>query len=365
MINSARYYPSLLSSISYGSLHYLTEFKQIKQSIPLIGEIKLCNIVINCQNIAVTKQQLTKDSVNSNKTSNVTNFRQRQGSLTNVIDNLSCVASSSSSTINWLSDRDLGAGVLNRFGAAMISLILHLFDNKKVTKVFGSLGTFIEELDGLSTDPSKKNRKTQIRKITSDDYCTFQLCLEPNSIMVNVTINSLAHCKYSQEILICGNDGVLMWKNSKVILRSGSNNPKIKDLARKKKIEPTLDTNNNNEENGFLFESPITEIRLYPSEPPDQNIENFLTTYRNIEQKHPELPYIFIRGLYFYLSSVKREFLDKKNFNENDPDQSGLNNKSKNPFNNLENFEHTRIVQTIVRNICASSENNRWVTVNY
>ena len=98
MINSARYYPSLTASICYGGFKYLSEYKLVKHSMGLIGEIRVCNVIINCQNIAQA-------------TFNV-------------------------SALNWLIDRDLGAGVLNRFGSAIISLMLNLFENKKVVKFF-------------------------------------------------------------------------------------------------------------------------------------------------------------------------------------------------------------------------------------
>lgn len=89
MINSARYYPSLISSICYGGFKYLSEFDLIKYYIKLIGDVKVCNINIECQNIAQNIKNVNNESDNSRL---------------NV----------SASALNWLIDRDLGAGVLNR-----------------------------------------------------------------------------------------------------------------------------------------------------------------------------------------------------------------------------------------------------------
>ena len=51
MINSAYYYPTLISSINYGGLRYLDEFKLMKKSLNHVGEVKLCNINISCTNL--------------------------------------------------------------------------------------------------------------------------------------------------------------------------------------------------------------------------------------------------------------------------------------------------------------------------
>jgi hypothetical protein len=100
----------------------------------LIGDIKLCHVTISCQNLAIINQE-SKNQTNSPLTS------KSMAHLTHIIDNLNDrnamsgvleVKSSDARATNWFSDRDLGAGVLNRFGASIVSLILHLFDNNKV-----------------------------------------------------------------------------------------------------------------------------------------------------------------------------------------------------------------------------------------
>lgn len=431
IINSARYYPSLMSSINYGGLRFLSEFKLIKQYISLIGDIKLCNIVINCQNIAIV-QKINSRKKNSSEspTKPLLKTQAKQGSLSCLVDNIAYVASNSTSNtaLNWQSDRDLGAGVLNRYGAAMISLMLHLFDDKKVTKVYGSLKTFIDDLESCDettttsnftdhTTPSYRpnsldrtksdkvqlpvpnhqstidqrsrstiRKKSQIRKITADDHCTFQMRLDSakanettinnkktnilnskNSIMVTVVINSLAQCKYSQEIVISGNKGSFEWKNSKLIFRSTSIDA-INEVKKKHEEAPATDSNNNNtsmESLDFSDESEATfyETELRSNDPLDEMAEHFLKPFRNLECKYPELPLLYIKGLYYYLANVKNSFLEKQKETQ---DSSPTANKSiNNVKSSLENFEHTHLVQNIVKSIAFSNECNRWVPVNY
>jgi hypothetical protein len=220
MIQSARYYPSLMSSVNYGGLKYLAEFRLVKQSLPLIGELKVCNINISCQNLAVARGLMYKKQHPNSQQESQQIPASASSSISNLIDHIAILASGSnaSASLNWLIDKDLGAGLLNRFGAAMISLVLNLFDDKKCTRVLGSVRTFLEDISPLDSSkaPHAKaatNGRTNgssassMRKITADDFCTFQMNLEPGSVLVNVTLNSLTHSKYSQELLFCGTKG--------------------------------------------------------------------------------------------------------------------------------------------------------------
>lgn len=130
--------------------------------------------------------------------------------------------------------------------------------------------------------------------------------------------------------------GILVWSNSKIVYRSTS-----KDSA---SSSPTG--------------ADIVETELHSNESVDKSAEVFLNSYKNMEDRHPELPLVFIRGLYYYLEHVKREFIELNKLKQS----SSSNSASK---SNLENFEHTRIVQNIVKSISTSSAENRWVTVNY
>lgn len=219
MIQSARYYPSLMSSVNYGGLKYLGEFRLLKQSMPLIGELKVCNINITCQNLAVARGLMYKRHQDAAAPTASAPSSTTLSSISTLIDHIATLAASSNAgaSLNWLADKDLGAGVLNRFGAAVISLVLNLFDDKKCTRVLGSVRTFLDDVDPLRLSkpsggaPAATAASASIRKITADDFCTFQLNLEPGSVLVNVTLNSLTHSKYSQELLFCGTKGSILF----------------------------------------------------------------------------------------------------------------------------------------------------------
>lgn len=342
MIHSARYYPSLISSIGYGGLKYLPEFKYLKEYLSLIGDVKSCNININCQNLAIVRHENSASSVNCHKTT-------------------------SDQALNWFTDCDLGAGVLNRFGAAMISFILNLFEGNKVTKVCGNLQTFFEGLE---------NNRHIHRKITADDHCSFQMCLDPSSIVVNVVINSLAQCKYSQEIVVSGHSASLVWQNSALFLRTNSNNQStlVADLIRKH-AEPKSNGCAKAVDEEFEF----IEVKLSTDEPGDESMSEFLSGYKSFELKHPEMPFIFIRGLYAYISKLKEEL---ENQVSQDPLRGSFNSSTKSnlsdsiqsasllqgssfPLSEIEDFEHTKTVQTIIKEINRSNNSKRWVSVNY
>ena len=337
MIVSARYYPCLLSSICFGGLRYLKEYNTLKSKLSQVGEIKVCNVTINCNNIVIARSQMHQK---------LSNKKFELDILSEIIDqiNLNVYSTSAPGAVNWLSDRDLGAGVLNRYGAAIISMILDLFDDKKVTKVFGCLKTLLDSFP--SSVPDRKN--FTIRKITADDYCTFQLNLEPGSVLINVCINSLTHSKYSHEILVCGSKGVLKWIDS---------NTSHVDFYANNLSPATIDGNNNESS----FPDSNSEITMIDNDSNGYENEEFLNNYARIEDLYPELPFLYVRGLYFYLKQVKEKFTEYHN----------LKTKSKKsatipfPSKNLDSFEHTRLIQSIVKSIHQSSQENRWISVKY
>lgn len=147
----------------------------------------------------------------------------------------------------------------------------------------------------------------------------------------------------------------MAWSNSRIVYRSTSkdSNNNISPLS------PGVD---------------IVETELHTNETVDKSAEVFLNSYKNMEDRHPELPLIFIRGLYHYLEHVKKEFVEldklkKSQATSSSSSSSSSSSKSANTDKQtppkLENFEHTRIVQMIVKSILTSSNENRWVTVNY
>jgi hypothetical protein len=246
----------------------------------------------------------------------------------------------------------------------------------------------------LNATVNCNKNKSEMRKITADDYCTFQMKLEPSAILVNVTINSLAQCKYSQEISICGNKGVLVLDNSQqMILRTSYPQQLTKTIEIVKKLKTTTtttDTNNNQTTTSQLDNSKIPSDKksIIPNETNDINeqekssasftndnnnnskddddeIDAFLSQYNNLEDKHPELPLIFIRGLFHYLSQVKQEFSAREAATTTTTTTTPKDKNSHHSMTNLDNLEHTRVVQSIIKNISISSESNRWIAVKY
>lgn len=337
MIISARYYPCLLSSIYYGGLRYLKEYTTLKSKLNLIGEIKVCNITVNCRNLVMARNQMHKNLINK---------KIKIDNISEIIDkiNLNISSTSSPGSVNWLSDKDLDAGVLNRYGASVISMITDLFEGKKITKVFGCLKTLIDTL------PQSDNEKPNfsIRKITADDFCTFQLNLEPGSILINVCINSLAHSKYTHEINVCGTKGVLKWVDSEIShINFISNN-----------LNSAIIDSNNNES---TFPDSNNDSILQENDSKNQVGEDFLKNYSKIEDTYPELPFLFVRGLYFYLKNIKEKFQEFHYLKSSSKKSATV------PFpsRNLDNFEHTRLIQTLVKSIYQSSSENRWIPIKY
>ncbi len=80
----------------------------------------------------------------------------------------------------------------------------------KVSQVCGHVHTLLE------------SREVH-RRLTADDHCSFQLVLAPSGALVNVVVNSLAECRYSQEVVVSGRGGALVWRDSPhLLLRRGT-----------------------------------------------------------------------------------------------------------------------------------------------
>lgn len=103
---------------------------------------------------------------------------------------------------DWICDELMGGGVLNMYGSVIVDLIAFL-TNRRATKVHGVLKTFTRQTDKIKG----------IRKVTSDDFCCFQMELE-RSACATVTVNSHVTGQYQQEVLVCGTKGRLAVRGS-------------------------------------------------------------------------------------------------------------------------------------------------------
>ncbi|XP_002731374.1 glucose-fructose oxidoreductase domain-containing protein 2-like [Saccoglossus kowalevskii] len=155
MVNAARYYPTLMSIMGHG-LRFLPAFSRMKTLVRdgYVGVVQLCEIRVHCGSIIKEKY-------------------------------------------NWECDEGMGGGTLSVIGSHMIDIITYLI-NQKAIKVQGRLKTLVEQTAKING----------IRRITSDDFCTFQMELDGGAF-ATITLNS--HCSgvFSQELLIVGTKGRL------------------------------------------------------------------------------------------------------------------------------------------------------------
>lgn len=125
MVHAAQYYPTLISVINH-SLRFLPAFARMKKAI-LEGFVGTESEITACE-VRVQMETLYLDQY------------------------------------NWLCDKTMGGGVLTLIGSHVIDLISYLIDQKAV-KVHGIIKTFQETNDSING----------IRRITSPDFCTFQM----------------------------------------------------------------------------------------------------------------------------------------------------------------------------------------------
>ena len=116
MIYSAYYYPTLLSSVSFGGLRYLNQFKLVKEILKCFDGVKLCNVTINCNNLILSNNS-NKLSANLNNNTDLANFNNLNESELAELESIEQDKFSTYLYTHWHSDVDLGAGVLNRFGS--------------------------------------------------------------------------------------------------------------------------------------------------------------------------------------------------------------------------------------------------------
>ncbi|CAF0867048.1 unnamed protein product [Didymodactylos carnosus] len=148
----------------------------------------------------------------------------------------------------WLNDTMLG-GVLTRFGSLSLALICYLF---------GSSHTI------LSVNNAQIKTYQQNSRI--DDYCSFQLNYSSN-LTVNITINSNAHCSYTQELIIYCSKASLIVQDYKLAIKR-------------------CDVN--------IEDPPRTIIDSYHSETGEK--------YLKQAKLYPELPMYYIQSLYYFFA---------------------------------------------------------------
>ncbi|XP_054163294.1 glucose-fructose oxidoreductase domain-containing protein 2-like [Oppia nitens] len=161
MKKAAFNYPSLIT-IFFNTLRFLPAFVKMKSLIAdgYIGQIN----VINCNVFGSSLQGLDNYSV-------------------------SC-------------DELMGGGLLSTIGTHVIDIITFVTElrAKRVTGIVKSFNQLKDNVFGL-------------RRITADDFVTFQMEMQNSLTVANVTLNSHYCGKFSHEILICGSKGYLVCRS--------------------------------------------------------------------------------------------------------------------------------------------------------
>jgi predicted dehydrogenase len=104
---------------------------------------------------------------------------------------------------NWLSDHFMGGGVVNLIGSHIIDLI-HYLTGKKALRVHAIIKTF------------KEKSKEPIRKITSPDFCNFQMELE-DGLLVTANLQSDQSNVFEHNISVLGENGNLVASSGDLI----------------------------------------------------------------------------------------------------------------------------------------------------
>lgn len=146
MIAAARYYPSLMSLMTY-HMRFLPTFRKMRNLISedFLGEMQIVEIRVHC------------------------------GVVLN-------------DHYGWSHDERMGGGMLSRFGSHFVDIVSFV-SGQKATKVHGFLTTF------------RKNSKkvSGFREITSDDFCTFQMKMNGGACCTCILNNNVPG-KFSYEV---------------------------------------------------------------------------------------------------------------------------------------------------------------------
>ncbi|KAK0182515.1 hypothetical protein PV327_000651 [Microctonus hyperodae] len=157
MVRAAQYYPSLISIVNH-SLRFLPAFVRMKNALDdgyLGGPVTVIDI------------------------------RVQMGSLLR-------------NGYDWLCDDTMGGGILALVGSHVIDLIFHLL-NQKVSRVHAVVRTFTQTTKHING----------IRRVTSPDFCCFQMELTGDTL-VTATLSNHLQGQLTQEVLVCGVNGHLV-----------------------------------------------------------------------------------------------------------------------------------------------------------
>jgi len=164
MISAAKYYPSLMSIVAL-TLRFLPLYAKLKHYIEesYVGSVELIEVKIHCGNGG-----------------SVASVGQRE-------------------TYGWACDDHMGGGMLSTLGGSVVDLLAFL-TRQRASRVTGCLKTVSRQTDKING----------IRRITADDFCTFQMEMDGGAF-ATVTLNNLVTGgQFLQEVLVVGSKGHLV-----------------------------------------------------------------------------------------------------------------------------------------------------------
>lgn len=155
MVGAAEYYPALISVLCH-SLRFLPAYVQMRRQIQegYVGTVQVVEARVHCASLVHDRYDWT-----------------------------------------W---EDCMGGVLSTFGSHIIDIVAFVTGLRAV-RVQGLTRTLTKAQDPVSS----------LRRVSSDDFCTFQMELS-NGSCATVTLNSNCEGRFRQEVLVWGTSGNLM-----------------------------------------------------------------------------------------------------------------------------------------------------------
>lgn len=175
MVTAARYYPQLLS-IMGNTLRFLPAFVAMRQRLEdgYVGKMQVCDVRVYGPSLL-------------------------------------------DQTYGWTCEELMGGGGLHSVGSAIIDLLSYL-TGARANRVHGLLRTFVQQNDMIRG----------IRRVTSDDFCFFQMLmgdsgLNSSGVCCTVTLNFNMPGSFVHEVMIVGSEGRLVARGTELYgQRNGS-----------------------------------------------------------------------------------------------------------------------------------------------
>ncbi|CAL4088922.1 unnamed protein product, partial [Meganyctiphanes norvegica] len=264
MVHAAQYYPSLISVISHG-LRFLPAFVHMKSHIAAgyVGTVNVCDIRVQCGSMIGTQ-------------------------------------------FDWMCSHLMGGGILTMLGSHIIDVVSWV-TGQRATRVHGIMRTFTKSTEKING----------IRWIDSDDFNSFQMILDRGAC-VTATLNSHIPGEFIQELVVCGSQGRLVVRGSKLYGQKNDVNSKEELLLAGD--EDIAQVSGSNSNNGARINS--------------------------------LLPAPYLQGLFRMVLALKEAFMG-----------DGEHGWLKEPVSSAATFEDGQYVQAVIDAIRLSSSSRQWEQV--